>query len=52
MSTIADVRATEKRLQELVSTMKDAAEYDLDRLATLLRNVTDDYTTAIRELDF
>ena len=52
MSTIAGVRETEKRLQEILSTMTDACGHDLDRLGTLLRNVTDDYAAAIRELEF
>ena len=52
MSTIADVRETEKKLEEILGTMKDAAAHDLDRLGTLLRNITDDYAAAIRELEF
>lgn len=52
MSTTEDLRATEKKLQEILDAFKDAAAHDLNRLSTELRNVSDDYTNMVRELEF
>lgn len=52
MANISDVRAAEKRLQEILDAFKDADSHELDRLGTELRSVSDEYMRAIQELEF
>ena len=50
MSTIDEVRAAEKKLQEVLETLnKTGAQYP-DHLSTELKKATDDYARAVREL--
>src|ERR1700687_2439565 len=50
MSTIDEVRAAEKKLQEVMATLnKTGAQYP-DHLSTELKKATDDYARAVREL--
>lgn len=51
MSTIEEVRAAEKRVQELVNALRQAGAQDPDDLSTQLMNATDDYARVVRELD-
>ena len=51
MSTIADVRAAEKKVQEVLDALKKAGAQDPNHLSTELKNSTDDYARAVRELD-
>jgi len=50
MSTIEEVRAAEKRVQQLVAALKQASAHDPNRLADELQKVTDEYARAVREL--
>jgi hypothetical protein len=51
MSTLADVRAAEKKAQEVVDALKKAGAQDPNHLCTELKNATDDYPRAVRELN-
>jgi hypothetical protein len=50
MSTIEEVRAAEKRVQQLVAALRQAPAQDPNHLADELRKATDEYAKAIREL--
>jgi len=50
MSTIDDVRAAEKKMQEILDAFKNAQPQDLDRLQAELRSASDAHAKAIREL--
>lgn len=50
MSTIEEVRAAEKRLQELVSALRRASAEDPDNLSAQLLTASDEYAKAVREL--
>ena len=52
MSTINDVRAAEKRLQEILDAIAHSQTHDLTRLSVELNEVTDDYTRVVGELRF
>jgi hypothetical protein len=51
MSTIEEVRAAEKRVQEVLKALKKAGAQDPNHLNDELRNATDDYARAVRELN-
>jgi hypothetical protein len=51
MSTIEEVRKAEKRVQEVLEALKKASAQDPNHLSTDLRNATDDYARAVRELN-
>ena len=51
MSTIEEVRKAEKRMQEVLDTLKKASAQDPNHLSTELKNATDDYARAVRELN-
>ncbi|MGD1081576.1 MAG: hypothetical protein ABR881_24920 [Candidatus Sulfotelmatobacter sp.] len=51
MSTIEEVRAAEKRVQEVLDALKNAGAKDPNNLAFELRNATDEYTRAVRDLN-
>lgn len=50
MSTISEVRAAEKRVQEIVEALKQAGAQDPNHLLTELQQATDQYAKAVREL--
>ena len=50
MSTIEEVRAAEKKLQEVLEAVKKAGEQDLNNLSAEFKKATDDYARALREL--
>lgn len=50
MSTIEEVRAAEKKLNEVLESLKKAGAEDPNHLGTQLRKATDDYARAVREL--
>ena len=50
MSTIEQVRAAEKKLQEVLEALKKAGAQDPNLLSTELKKATDDYDRAVREL--
>ena len=52
MSTISDVRSSEKKLRDIIEELRHADERDLDRLSIELRNVGDDYAKTVRDLEF
>ena len=51
MSTIEEVRAAEKKVNEVLESLKKAGAEDPNHLGTELRKATDDYARAVRELD-
>ena len=51
MSTIEEVRAAEKKVKEVLESLKTAGAQDPNHLSTELRKATDDYARAVRELD-
>jgi len=51
MSTIQDVRAAEKKVQEVLDALKKADAQDPNHLGVELRNATDEYARAVRGLD-
>ena len=51
MSTIADVRAAEKKVKDVLDALKKAGAQDPNHLSTELKNATDDYARAVRELN-
>lgn len=50
MSTIEEVRAAEKKVGEILDALKRASAQDPNDLSTKLRNATDEYARAVREL--
>jgi hypothetical protein len=50
MSTIEEVRAAEKKVQEVLEALKKASAQDPNHLSTELKHATDDYARAVREL--
>jgi hypothetical protein len=50
MSTIAEVQAAEKKLQELVNALRRAGADDPDNLSAQLQTTSDEYAKAVREL--
>ena len=50
MSTIAEVRAAEKRVQDVLDALKRTGAQDPNYLSTELKKATDDYARAVREL--
>ena len=50
MSTIEEVRAAEKKVQDVLDALKKAGAQDPNHLSTKLKNATDDYARAVREL--
>lgn len=50
MSTIEEVRAAEKKVQEVLEALKKAGAQDPHHLSTELKKATDDYARAVREL--
>ena len=52
MSTVSDVRSTEKKLRVIIEELRHADERDLDRLNTEVRNIGDEYATTVRDLEF
>ena len=51
MSTIEEVRTAEKKVQEVLAALKKAGAQDQNHLSTDLKNATDDYARAVRELN-
>lgn len=51
MSTIEEVRSAEKKVNEVLESLKKAGAQDPNHLGTELRKATDDYARAVRELD-
>jgi hypothetical protein len=51
MSTIEEVRTAEKKVQEVLDALKKAGAQDPNHLSTELKNATDDYARAVRELN-
>lgn len=51
MSTIEEVRTAEKKVQEVLDALKKAGAQDPNNLSTDLKNATDDYARAVRELN-
>jgi hypothetical protein len=49
MSAIADVRAAEKKVQDVLDALKKTGAQDPNHLSTELKNATDDYPRAVRE---
>ena len=50
MSTIEEVRAAEEKVQELLDALKKAGASDPNDLSAKLKNATDEYAKAVREL--
>jgi len=50
MSTIEDVRAAEKKVQELRDSLKKAGANDANNFSAKLKNATEEYAKAVREL--
>jgi hypothetical protein len=50
MSTIEEVRAAEKKVLEILDALKKAGAQDPNHLRTELKNATDEYARAVREL--
>jgi len=50
MSTIEEVRAAEKKVQEVVDALKKADAKDSNNLSAELKNATDEYARVVREL--
>jgi hypothetical protein len=50
MSNIDDVKAAEKKVGEILAALKSAAEQCPKDLSTELKDATDDYARAVREL--
>lgn len=51
MSTIEEVRAADRKVQELVNALRKAGADDPNNLAGQLRDATDEYARAVRELN-
>ena len=50
MSRLEELRASEKNVQEVLGALEDGGAQDQDYLSNELRNATDEYARAIREL--
>jgi hypothetical protein len=50
MSTIEEVRAAEKKVQEVLGALKKTGAQYANDLGTELKNATDEYARAVREL--
>ena len=50
MSTIQDVRAAEKKVQDILDALKNAGASDPENLRQKLVSASDEYAKAIREL--
>ncbi|MFZ1143005.1 MAG: hypothetical protein WAN76_27820 [Candidatus Sulfotelmatobacter sp.] len=50
MSTIEEVRAAEKKVREVLEALKKAGGQYPNDLGTELKNATDEYARAVREL--
>ena len=50
MTTIEQVRAAEKKLQDLVNALRKASAEDPDNLSAQLKTASDEYAKAVREL--
>jgi hypothetical protein len=50
MSTIEEVRAVEKRVQDILQRLRMAGAYDPHNLSEELKKATDEYARAVREL--
>ncbi len=51
MSTIEEVRAAEKRVQQILDALKKAGAQDPNHLSGELKKATDEYARAVRELN-
>jgi hypothetical protein len=51
MSTVEEFRATEKRVEKVLEALKRAGAQDSNHLSDELRNATDEYARAVRELN-
>ena len=51
MSTIEEVRAAEKKVQEILDALKKADARDANDLSAELQKATDEYARAVRELN-
>jgi hypothetical protein len=51
MSTIEDVREAEKRVEEVLEALRRAGAQDPNHLSDELRNATDEYARAVRDLN-
>ena len=51
MSTIEEVRAAEKWVQEVLDALKKSGAQDPNKLSDELKNATDEYARTVRELD-
>lgn len=51
MSTIEEVRVTERKVQDLVNALRTAGADDHNNLAGQLRGATEEYARAVRELN-
>ena len=51
MSTVEEVRATEKRVEKVLEALNRAGAQDSNHLSDELRNATDEYARAVRELN-
>lgn len=51
MSTIEEVRAAEKKLQELVNALRRAAANNPDNLNVQVKNASEEYARAVHELE-
>jgi hypothetical protein len=50
MSTIEEVRAAERKVQEVLAALKTAGAQDPNHLSDELKKATDEYARAVREL--
>jgi len=50
VSTIRDVRAAEKKVQEILDALKNAGASDPENLRQKLASASDEYAKAMREL--
>jgi hypothetical protein len=48
--TIEEVRAAEKKVQKVLDVLKEADAQDPNSINTELKNATDEYARAVREL--
>jgi hypothetical protein len=51
MSTIEEVRAAEKNVQKILEALKKAGAQDPNHFSDELRNATEEYARAVRELN-
>jgi len=51
MSTIEEVRTAEKRVEKVLEALRRADAQDPNHLSDELRNATDEYARAVRELN-